>query len=92
MTSIESASKQLNGMFIVFSGFRDKDLEDKIKQHGGKISCSVYKTTSLLVMLDVTDRHSKAFKVEELKIPIMSKDQFIDTYFKPFGSLSKRAR
>ena len=47
---------------IVFSGFRDKELEEFIKRSGGKVSKSVTrKTTLLLVKSDKqTEKHIKA--------------------------------
>lgn len=51
---------------VVFSGFRDKDLEDFIKRSGGKVSNSITrKTTLLLVKSDKqTDKYNKAIEYE----------------------------
>ena len=51
---------------IVFSGFRDKELEEFIKKSGGKVSKSVTrKTTLLLVKSDnQTDKYKKAMEYE----------------------------
>lgn len=47
---------------VVFSGFRDKELEDFIKRSGGKVSKSVTRKTTLLLLKSdkQTDKYNKA--------------------------------
>ena len=54
--------KEYMGQNVVFSGFRDKELEKIIKSNGGTVSKSVTrKTTLLLVKSDnQTDKYTKA--------------------------------
>ena len=65
---------------IVFSGFRDKLLEEKIKKRGGKVVTSVSKNTTLLVVADINDKSSKIQKARELGIDIYEKEDFIKVF------------
>jgi len=68
-------SKYAN-MSVCFSGVRDKALEDEITAQGGKIASGVSKTTSHLIVADVTQGTSKTVKARELNIPILTIEQF----------------
>jgi len=65
---------------IVFTGFRDKDLQSKIEIQGGKISSSISKNTDYLIVKDKsvldspTDKNIKAIN---LNIKILTKDELI---------------
>ena len=73
----------MKGKTIVFTGFRDDDLSEKIVSCGGKITTSISKNTSIVVYVpDTKTKSSKLLKAqklfEELGIPlIMTKDDFI---------------
>lgn len=68
---------------IVFTGFRNKELENLIKNNGGQISENVSKNTSLLVYAEnEKDVSSKYLKAKELKITLISQDEFIKKYVK----------
>ena len=71
---------ELKNKKIVFSGFRDKVLEDNIISNGGKTSLSVSKNTDILVVSDINENTSKKLKALELNIIIISKDDFINRY------------
>jgi len=64
-------------MTVVMSGFRDKDLEQKVTDLGGKVTGSVSKNTSYLVVTDTEGTSSKMKKAEKLKVKIISKDDFV---------------
>lgn len=68
------------GLKIVFTGFRSSELEDAIKQRGGNVSTSVNKNTSFLVAKDPSDLKGKGEKAQELKIPIVSLEEFRKEY------------
>jgi NAD-dependent DNA ligase (contains BRCT domain type II) len=70
----------LNKMSIVFTGFRDKELEAKIKKQGGKIGSSVSSKTFVVVVKDLDGETSKVLKAKELGIPVMTLEQFTDKY------------
>jgi DNA ligase (NAD+) len=71
--------KKISGKTFVFSDFRNKDWETYIETHGGKISGSVSSKTDYLVTTqDAIDAgtNSKVKKAIELKLEIVSKDNF----------------
>ena len=61
---------------IVFTGFRDKEIEDELENIGSKISSSVSKNTDLVIAANINDKSSKIIKAKELKIKIISKEEF----------------
>lgn len=71
------------GETVVFTGFRDKDIEAFINDNGGKVTGSVSKNTTILVHADNADTTSAKFtKAKELNIKLMSKSGFTDKYMK----------
>lgn len=67
----EKTNNIINGKSIVFSGFRDKDIEKFIEKNGGIIKNSISKNTDFLFISSDADRSSKVLKAEELKVPIV---------------------
>lgn len=65
---------------IVFTGFRDKELQSKIEIKGSKVTSSVSKNTNLVVTKDVNSTSSKIKKARELGIDIMTPEEFKNTY------------
>lgn len=61
---------------IVVTGFRDKNLMDELKKVGAKNTSSVNKNTFVLIVKDKEDKSGKIMDAEELKIPIMTVEQF----------------
>lgn len=61
---------------IVFTGFRDLELEERLEFAGSKISNSVSKNTNLVVASDPNEKSKKIIKATELKVKIISKDEF----------------
>jgi DNA ligase (NAD+) len=76
----ETSYTDFKDMKIVFSGFRDTELEEIIKERGGKVSTSVSKNTSLLIVNDTDTSSSKYKKAKDLGVQIMRKDEFISKY------------
>ena len=77
----EDKNVSMFGMIVVFSGFRDKKLEEYIVKNGGKVSTSVSKNTTLVVVLNINNKFTgKSVKAEELGVEIISKDEFINRY------------
>jgi NAD-dependent DNA ligase len=85
--TIETVKNSINkalGVFtdktIVFTGFRDKDLQSKIEIQGGKISSSISKNTDYLIVKDKSVLESptdKIIKAISLDIKILTKDKLI---------------
>jgi NAD-dependent DNA ligase len=63
------------------TGFRNKELEEKLKTVGAKSGSSVNKSTFALL---VKDKDASSGKVEDAKkynVPIYSADEFTTKYF-----------
>tara|TARA_B110000208_G_scaffold191851_1_gene260503 strand:+ start:3007 stop:4887 length:1881 start_codon:yes stop_codon:yes gene_type:complete len=67
---------KFEGKIIVFSGFRDNELEKTIINEGGKVTSTITSNTDLLIVNNINDNSSKIKKSNELDIPIISKDKF----------------
>lgn len=77
----ETIDNRFEGMKILFSGYRDGELEKKIEKYGGKIVSSISKNTSMLIVGTKSgEPSSKMVKAKELKIPIMTGEEFISKY------------
>lgn len=77
---VASGDVSLEGKTFVLSGTRDKNLEDIIKLKGGKIGSAISKKTTMLIMKNLEEKKGKAEKAEELKIPIISVEEFLKTW------------
>lgn len=76
----EEACVDLKGKSVVFTGFRDKELEEKIVKCGAKVSTAVSSKTFVLIAQDPTSGSGKVSEAREKKVPIMSKDEFLAKY------------
>ncbi len=81
----EGDNEKLAGMTFVITGSlvnyaSRNELKDEIEQRGGKVAGSVSGNTTCLINNDVTSNSSKNRKAKELGIPIISEDEFINTY------------
>lgn len=74
----DNKKARFEGQKIVFTGFRDKELEDTIEEEGGKISSAVSKNTTIVVYNDKDS--SKYKKAIELNIATESKENFFKKY------------
>ncbi|MBR6307018.1 MAG: NAD-dependent DNA ligase LigA [Lachnospiraceae bacterium] len=77
----------LTGKTVVVTGSLNlyasrKDLQEEIEKRGAKLSGSVSKNTFVLVNNDVNSASSKNKTAKELGIPIMSEEDFVNTYLK----------
>ena len=73
---IKNKKQTLEGMKIVFSGFRDKELENKITELGGEVVNTISKNTNILIVKDINDTSSKIIKAKELGIKIIKLENF----------------
>ncbi len=74
---VKTKKGEFTGKIVVFTGFRDKDLEIKIESQGGKIGSSVSKNTDYLVVKDQTvidEPTDKVSKAISLGIKIITKE------------------
>lgn len=73
-------TSKLSGQTIVLSGFRDKDLENKLKELDIKVGNSISKNTNLLVVKDksiIDENTGKVKKAVDAKVKIITKEQLL---------------
>jgi NAD-dependent DNA ligase len=76
----EIKTSELKGLNVVFTGFRDPDLEKAIEKAGGKVGSSVSSKTTHLLTMDPKSNSGKAKKARDLGVTVMSPDHFKDEY------------
>ena len=69
---VESSGSLLSGVSVCFTGVRDKDMEEKIQNNGGKILSGVSKNVTHLILDDINSTSSKASKARELGIILLT--------------------
>ena len=78
------ASMHLAGQTVVFTGFRDDELQRKIEAGGGRVASSVSPRTHVLVASGSKGVQSaKAEKARELGVRVLSRDEFVAEFFPP---------
>ena len=70
----------LYGKTVVFTGFRDVNLEKMVKKLGGKIGSSVSKNTFVVVTKDKDDKTGKVLQAEKVGVNIMEPNEFKEAY------------
>jgi NAD-dependent DNA ligase len=65
------------GKTIVMTGFRNKEVEEKLKKMGAKIGSSVSKNTYMVIAKDKDDETGKVLEAKKLGVTIMNMDEFI---------------
>lgn len=73
-------SNELENYNIVFSGFRDKSLEQEILKRGGSVKDSINQHTNILVLKKIGEMKSKEVKAKELGKEILDIESFIAKY------------
>lgn len=76
----ETKTAELKGLNVVFTGFREPDLEKIIEAAGGKVGSGVSSKTTHLLCVDPTAGSSKLKKAKDLGVQLMTPEQFKDTY------------
>ena len=79
----QETSNNLSGQIIVITGtlteFKNRaELTDFIISHGGKVSSSISKNTTLLINNDINSTSSKNKEAKRLGIPIISEKNFLE--------------
>jgi len=78
--NIAVANTALTGKTVVFTGGKDKELEEKIQSFGGKVTTSVSKNTHILVTATRYSGSSKEVKAEQLGVEILTRSEFMKKY------------
>ena len=73
-------SHPLFGKSIVMTGFRDSELQEKLKNVGAKLGSSVSKNTFAVLVKDIDEDTGKAADARKLGIPLMTPDGFTAKY------------
>lgn len=76
----QQKSNELDGKVIVFTGFRDKDLQRQVEEKGGRVASAVSGKTTTVVAADPKENSGKLKKARDLGIEIFSKGEFTDLY------------
>lgn len=61
---------------VCFTGFRNKEWEERLSKEGHKVVSGVSKNTTILVTKDKESSSSKVKKAKELSIPILTPEEF----------------
>jgi NAD-dependent DNA ligase len=69
-------NNNLKDKTFIFSGFRNKEYEKAIVDNGGKVTTSISKNTSYLVVKDKNENTAKIIKARELGITILNIEDF----------------
>ena len=73
-------SHPLFGKSIVMTGFRDSELQEKLKNVGAKLGSSVSKNTFAVLVKDIDEDTGKAADARKLGIPLMTPEGFTAKY------------
>ena len=65
---------------VVFTGFRDKELEACVNKKGGNIGTSISKKVTHLVCKEINNENSKQKKAKEMGITILTRTEFENKY------------
>ena len=78
--SQKDTSHPLYDKIIIITGFRDKNLSDKLKTIGAKESSSVSKNTFAVVVKSKDEDTGKAEAARQKNIPIYTLDEFVEKF------------
>lgn len=76
--SVSVTGGTMTGQVVVFTGYRNKELEVLIEGEGGKIGSSVSGKTTLLTVADPNENSGKLKKARDLGIRIVSENELRD--------------
>jgi NAD-dependent DNA ligase len=83
-TEIETQDKFFTNKILVFSGFRDKDLQEQLEKQGAKIITTITKNVDYLVIKNkdiLNNPTDKILKANKYNINIITKDQLLNNFF-----------
>ena len=80
-TIIEAKGNKCEGLKVVFTGIRSAEMEDVIRQNGGKVLSSFTKECNLVIAKDILGSSGKLQKAREKDIEVIT----LEEAFKRFG-------
>lgn len=78
--NIPNIDDRLKGKTIVFTGFRDKDLENSIIKNKGKVVSTVSSKVDIVLTKDIHGKSNTLKKAKELNITILDKQSLHHTH------------
>ena len=79
--AVVDESHPLFGKTIILTGFRDKDLEEKLKAVGAKLGSSVSKNTFAVLVKDLNETSGKVADAKKHGVTVMVREEFLEKYF-----------
>jgi len=79
-TADVNESHPLFGKTIVITGFRDANIQDKLKNVGAKLGSSVSKNTFLVLVKDLLEDTGKVADARKIGVPLMTPEAFKQKY------------
>ena len=79
-TATAATKKSLVGLSVLFTGFRNKELEAEIEARGGKVASAISGKTSVVVAKNPEDSSSKVKAAKDLGIPVVDEAAFRSKY------------
>jgi DNA ligase (NAD+) len=76
----EKKTNELEHLNVVFTGFRDKEFQEKLEKSGAKVGSSVSKKTTHVLTAEPNSSSGKAVKARELGIDTLSLDEFKEKF------------
>ena len=73
-------SHALFGKTVVFTGFRDPELQASLKQIGVKFGASVSSKTFVVIVKSAEEDTGKVLEAKKLGVPVMTVEQFVANY------------
>lgn len=67
----------MTGQVVVFSGVRNRELEESIKERGGRVTTSVSKNTTIVVTDDPNSTTGKVNRARELGVQLLTIDELV---------------
>lgn len=72
----EETTNTLKDHVIVMTGFRDKELQERIELSGGRVSSAVSGKTTVVIAADVNSTSGKVKKARDLGVEVLSINEF----------------
>lgn len=73
-------NNDMKDLHVVFTGFRDKQLEECVNKKGGKIATSISNKITHLVCKGINEENSKQKKAKGMGIKILTRTEFENKY------------
>lgn len=80
VSPVSPGKKSVEGLSIIFTGFRNKEWETRITVAHGKVSTSISKKTHLVIAKDPNEESAKLIQARTNGIPILTPEQFEKEY------------